>query len=406
MPFFTGQSVQTINSLQQVVQFHDELPYYDKNVAQLVKLLMKLKKRRSAAVEFNWAEDDLLTRTTLINGAFTSTLRPITYTVDDATIYRVDDVVINTRTFEQLIVTSVPSSTTVTVDNFGVTAATAGADNDKLLIASGGAKHGDTSRTVKLTQKTVKTNYLQEFKSPARTNKELAAVELYGIPEREYQRLKAADELLKDKCYQYYFGEPKKTATANDLNPRYVTGGIKYWLDQANGAAAVLGTSVGRVMDMNGAMTQAGFESWLRACRRFNQNNNMWLFAGPVFIEKIQQFGTIGHGVANSIPIERIVRNAETLGLNVRAYDIYGMTVTIVEEKFFEDASFAAGKAEDVAFCLDISYIEEMYGEGWDNVLSTNIQAPDSETFLDQYKALGGIQCRMGKTMGYAYNVA
>lgn len=404
MAFFTGQSVQTLNTLQQVVQFSDQLPYYDKNASQLVKLLMKLKKRRSANVEFNWAEDDLLTRTTTINGAFTSTLRPLTYTVLDGTIFRVDDMVLNTRTFEQFIVNA-QGATTVTLDNFGVTAATAGATLDKFLILSNSSKHGGLSRAIKMTGKTIKTNYLQEFKAPAQTNKELAAVELYGIPEREYQRLKAADELLKDKNYQYYFGEPKKTAVSNDVNPRYTTGGVKYWIDQANGAAAVLGTAVGRVMDMNGAMTQAGFESWLRACRRFSQSSNLWLFASGTFIEKIQQFGTIGHGVANSIPIERIVRNAETLGLNISAYDIYGMTVTIIEEKFFEDASFAAGKAEDIAFCLDLTMIEEMYGEGWDNVLSTNIQAPDSETFLDQYKALGGLQLRMGKQMGYAFNI-
>ena len=131
-----------------------------------------------------------------------------TFTVTDATVFRVNDLVENFTTKEVYRITSIASSTSITVARSLTSVAAANVtDGDYLIRFSPAARHGEAASEFATLQASAVANYVQHFKRLVRVNKENTGVQLVGGNRREKERAEKLVELFLDIDKQIMLGE-------------------------------------------------------------------------------------------------------------------------------------------------------------------------------------------------------
>lgn len=290
-----------------------------------------------------------------------------------ASIFTKGDVVKNTRTGEIYRVTSVNYGTnTITVTRAqGSVVATALVDNDWLTIIGTASEEGAGKLDANHTQLVPVTNFTQIFKTYVKVTKTLDASKTYPSMKpgeyRRFQRVKKAVEHAKLIERAYLFGDKKEISAGPDGEPLRYTGGI---LEQI--------ASVGNVQDeASSSLTDTEFRNFLRDYAfKYGSSEKLFL-CGNAILAYIESFAM---GKLQYTPDDR------TFGVQVRKYQSPFGILNIVRHPMLE------GEYSGTGIVLDVTTVKHRPLNGRDTALTTSVQNPGDDHFIDEYLTETGLQ--------------
>lgn len=352
-------------------------------------LVSRLGKESVYSYKHSWLEDVLNAVWSYLTSSVTTPTTKTTFKIGsggtDYALVRPYDVLRLTETGEQVLVTSVNTSTKKlkVTRRYGTTVPTAAAgtgssSNMNVLVVGSAFKEGSAVTDLQtVSTKTVERyNYTQIFRKSVELSKTLANTKLYGGSDRLYQRKKKGIELMKEFQNTFYWGERKEDTT----NSRHTMAGIYYFLANQDG----------QTLNANGALTEANLEQFLRSVFRYGSKSR-FLFAAPLITSAISQ---IAQGRVRLVPTDK------TFGIKIQQWDSPHGTINVVNDIVLEQ-EFAG-----YAFCLEMSTLRYLYLQNRDVKLNTNIQNPGDDKFTDEYIAEITMQIENCEKSGYLYGVS
>jgi hypothetical protein len=320
--------------------------------------------------EFKWFEDVYGGRYARTSEAETAGSTAIDVTGAGSSsgyIFTIGDVVRNSRTGENFLVTAIASATQITVTRaFGSTAAAAMNAGDGLFIVGNVNEENSGARNVNATRSTPQTNYTQIFKTSIAVSGTEEASTLYGGKDLPYQRAKKGTEHALDIERAFWFGQQKYDVTGTQGHPRRSTGGIDEFITGGNSY----------VQNQGGPLTAPDMNTFLREAFTYGNSTKM-LFAGGIVLQAINE---IARGQIQT------KTGDTTYGVRISEWQTPFGTVNIVHNPLFVE-EFAGS-----AYLLDMECFKYRYLAGRDTKLETNIQANDVDGEVDQYISEVGLQ--------------
>jgi len=160
-------------------------------------------KRAALSTVHEWVEDSLLSNTATIDQTvFTPDPESApAILLDDASAFRVGDLVRPGRTSEVMLVTTVDTGTNtiVVTRGYGGTAPATLADNMELTILGNAALEGDGAPEARFTDRVRRSNFTQIFTASVDVSGSMQAARSYGIDDEvDYQKQERMRELLRD----------------------------------------------------------------------------------------------------------------------------------------------------------------------------------------------------------------
>jgi hypothetical protein len=209
------------------IDMSDKILWYAPEATPFLTLTGKIKgKRKAFNYKYEWLEKDQKPRALIVDAAQTETDTSVEVDAGNKVVAR--DVLLNTRTREVLLVSSVSSNTLTVVRGIGG-AGVAMNDGDTLLLIGSSYADGAASGTPVSITEFSKYNYTQIFRTPfAFTGRDLET-ELFGGNDKMTETKWQAIEHKRSIEYAFYFGKRALIAAAGGVHQATFTGG----LDQA-----------------------------------------------------------------------------------------------------------------------------------------------------------------------------
>jgi len=319
--------------------------------------------------EFKWFEDVYGGRYARVTNAETSGSTTIEVNGAGSSsgyIFTVGDVVRNSRTNENFLVTAVAAAALTVTRGYGSVAAAAMIAGDGLFIIGNVNEENSGARNVNATRSTPQTNYTQIFKTTIAVSNTEKAANLYGGKDLPYQRAKKGTEHALDIERAFWFGQAKYDVTGTQAHPRRSTGGIDEFITG--------GSSY--VQNQGGPLTAPDMNTFLREGFTYGNSTKM-LFAGGIVLQAINE---IARG-------QILTKTGDTTyGVRISEWQTPFGIVNIVHNPLFVEE--LAGQA----YLLDMECFRYRFMEGRDTQLQTNIQAPDVDGEVDQYISEVGLE--------------
>lgn len=320
--------------------------------------------------EFKWFEDvygGRYARTTNAEVAEATTTLEVTGAGTTSTyIFTVGDVVRNSRTSENFLVTAVAAGALTVTRGFGSVAAAAMNAGDGLFIIGNVNEENAGARNVNATRSTPQTNYTQIFKTSIAVSNTEKAANLYGGKDLPYQRAKKGTEHALDIERAFWFGQKNYDVTGTQAHPRRSTGGVDEFITSGNSY----------VQNQGGPLTAPDMNTFLREGFTFGNSTKM-LFAGGIVLQAINE---IARG-------QILTKTGDTTyGVRISEWQTPFGIVNIVHNPLFVEE--LAGQA----YLMDMECFRYRFMEGRDTQLQTNIQAPDVDGEIDQYISEVGLE--------------
>jgi len=317
--------------------------------------------------EFKWFEDvygGRYARAATAQAASAGTCVVTGAGSSSAYIFTINDVVRNSRTGENYLVTAIAGANTITITNsYGDTAAATIAAGDGLFIIGNVNSENSGARNVNTTRSTSCSNYTQIFKTSISVSGTEKAAGLYGGKDLPYQRAKKGTEHALDIERAFWFGQ-KLSETSTYA--RRATGGVDEFITS--------GSSY--VQNQGGPLTAPDLNTFLREGFTYG-NTTKVLFAGGLVLQAI-----------NEIARGQIVTKTgdTTYGVKISEWQTAFGTINIVHNPLFVE-DFAG-----CAYLLDMECFRYRYMDGRDTKLELNIQANDVDGEIDQYITEAGLE--------------
>ena len=291
--------------------------------------------------------------------------------VDDGGIVGKYSLVYVPRTGEIMRVSSVSSSTlTVTRGEAGTTAA-ALLDNDELVMQNSAYAENAVSGDIAFKNTTFDYNYTQISREKYGNSRTEQGTKKYGI-DNSYDKKKkmALIKLLRENNVNMWLGG----CDIDSSNKFRTTGGVLSFIDSAN------------VYDVNGALTQAEFEYWMRKYALAYNNTKKTLFAGSRLIEAITSWAS-----------DKVVYNTNAavakFGLSVKTYSTAWGDLDIVYEPCFDDISSLNG----YGVAVDLNLIKFVYFNNGVLKAFDDIQENDRDGRQGEWLMEWGVQVNVPK---------
>jgi len=287
-----------------------------------------------------------------------------------AYIFTVGDVIKNARTNENMLVATVPTSATITIDadgrGFGTTAEVALVDGDGLYIIGNVSEENAGARNVNTTRSSSESNYTQIFKTSIAVSGTEKEADLYGPNDLPYFRAKKGTEHALDIERAIWWGEKKYDVTGTQSHPRRATGGVLEFI-QSGGSY---------VQNQGGVLTAPDFNTFLREGFTYGSDSKV-LFAGGVVLQAINE---MARGQITMKPL------AKSYGMQISEYvTAFGKINIIHNPLFVEDYA-------GYAVLADLDCFKYRFMNNRDTKLFTNVQANDIDGEIDQYVTEAGLQ--------------
>lgn len=317
--------------------------------------------------EFKWFEDVYGGRYARVATTAAAAVTSIDVTgagSSSAYIFTVGDVVRNSRTGENFLVTAITDTDTIAVtESYGATPAAGVQAGDGLFIVGNVNPENGSARNVNTTRSTAQSNYTQIFKTSIAVSGTEKAANLYGGKDLPYQRAKKGTEHALDIERAFWFGQ-KGSDTSTHI--RRATGGIDEFITGGNSY----------VQNQGGPLTAPDMNTFLREGFTYGNSTKM-LFAGGLVLQAINEMarGQLHTKVGDT-----------TYGVRISEWQTAFGIVNIVHNPLFVE-DFAG-----YAYLLDMEEFRYRYMEGRDTKLQTNIQAPDVDGEIDQYISEVGLE--------------
>lgn len=320
--------------------------------------------------EFKWFEDQYGGRYARAAATYTAAATSIDVTgagTSSAHIFTVGDVVKNSRTGENVLVTAITDTDTIAVSRaFGTTAAAVGNASDGLFIVGNVNEENSGARNVNTTRSTSNSNFTQIFKTTIAVSNTEKKANLYGGPDLPYQRAKKGTEHALDIEKAFWLSEKKSDTSGTMGHPRRATGGILEYIDAGNSY----------IQNQGGPLTAPDMNTFLREGFTYG-NSTKVLFAGGLVLQAVNE---IARGQVQT------KTGDSTYGVKISEWQTAFGTVNIVHNPLFVE-DYAG-----YAFLLDMESFRYRHMDGRDTTLQTNVQAPDVDGQIDQYITEAGLE--------------
>lgn len=371
------RSTGNILAARRVVDIAKKIDVLEPDSAPLLTLTKKMDKKAAINPKINWLEEESLTKYDTVDYSTNYTSGATEVRVDNVTRFRAGDVIKDVTTGEQLLVTAMAGTDSLTVLRaWGTTSATTISDGEYLAIIGNANEEFATKRVAKISDQTEKTNYLQIFRTPFGISRTAENSEMYGGGDLAHQRMNQLMEHEKEMERAFWFGEPKEYTSGT--HPRRATGGVDYWVS-TNASSAT------------GTLTESEFEDFLRTGFRYGSKTK-WLFAAPLVIQAINSWAK------DNI---QILPKEKTFGISLAQWlTPFGMVNLVLNNLFTENTTFAG-----YAYLLDPEQLTYRFLQNSDTKLKTNIQANDADGQEDEYITEAGLQFTQEKKASLLYNV-
>ena len=385
MAVVSGQrQTSNVASSQRVIDLHKEIMLLEPNATPITTVLNQIYNggRRVACRDkkFSWHNDELEARFDAINDATPPVAAGTTWTVDDGTVFAVDDLVKVPRTGEVALVTEISTNDLTVVRGVGDTTAADLVDNDPLYIIGTAASQGSRSQTARSQNPTKVDNYTQIFKTSVNASGTWLSSSNESSPhDWNHQLKKAGIEHRKDIELAMLFGSPadNESGVGGD---RSTTGGLLHFLTSNN-------------KDAGGTLTEAEIEEWIRTLTRYGSDRKT-VFASPLVISVLSQFA--------QGKLQTFV-GAESFGVRVMEWISPHGVLKLVKHNLLEGAVYG-GYAVAVDFDRQNIAYRYLNGDGpggsRDTKLLTDRQESDRDGKLDELLTECGLQAGLPKTGG------
>ena len=354
---------------------------------------INLSKRTVKNTKFEWIEDELLENKTTVSVDYVAGTAGSSMTIDvaDASIFSVEDVIMNMTTKEQMLVSSVDvSANQLTViagwsDAGTVAAGTAGDTITRLGSAfDEGSEAGDSRSR----QKELKYNYVQFFRTPFDYTVREGKISQWGENDPIYQRgIKGVEHLMEIER-QFIFGKKYKAINSTTGYEVSSTGGILEFIDNdSNSVKRDLG---------NVAITKDLFNVFLRDAFTYTKTKEKYLLCSGTLLQAINDFYE-----------GKIVFNDKLTSININAQYIETADgrVNLIRHPLLADTAFGASGTEgNFGLMLEMPEISYVVFDNEDTALESVSLSNNKKVVKEEYTTTAGVEVRLPKLHSYIYN--
>lgn len=388
-----GQDNETAKRL--VIEIEDVIQKYGPNIMPLTWISRESAKKAVKNQEFNVLEDEPLPRLDRVNYGSGYNTTDTGIVVDNGTYFRKMDVVKNTRTKEEYLVTSISTNTLTVVRAYGTTAGTAILDNDELRIVGNALDESHAAVDARATQVASRTNYCQFFSRTVDLTEIRSNTEDYGQDEEDRLIENGRYEFLVDIESAFLFGEPLKEIEGSSPldaavdHSRYKTGGAFYWIDSAASS---------NVLDAGGILTQKEFWDWADLMFK---NSPVDTTDGEKTL--LLFHGTKGMSILNQWAMTPIQTTPEItrFGMKLKEYQTPSGRFLLRNHYLLEGDEY-----DDYMLALNPEFIGYRFLNNMDMKFKPNIQDPDSHLVKHEFYGVIGFYLTLPKVHGYIKNAS
>jgi hypothetical protein len=370
-----ARSTYNINSSRVVVDMSQKIYELDPDTAPLLTLTGNIGKSPTHNPKFEWMEDDFAPVWDAVNNAAGITSSDTTIEVDNWAYFEAGQLVKVPRTGEVMRVTEATASPITVVRGIGSSSAAALVDNEPLLILGDSNEEGASSRDAKTIQVTNEYNYTQIFRTTVEATETNQATELYGGPDRAYQRKKKGIEHTLKMERQFWFGERSMITTGT--HPRRTTGGVLEYISD-------------NFYDAGGMLTESEWENFLDTA--FTKGSKIkWGFMSGSVISIINLWAK---GRMEVMPKDK------TYGLSVVKYTSPHGELNMIRNRLFTGATYGG-------YCVVLDFEDKAVQQRVlrDTKFKTNIQDNDADSWKDEYITEAGLEVKLADRHAVLYNI-
>jgi hypothetical protein len=371
MPPIVGvRGTENIAPEQKYIEMSDKIKMLVPDATPFTTFLQALSKSKTGWPEFKALEDDVLPRFDAVVGAGGTA---VTFNVATGTKFRPADIIIATRTGEQMRVESVAGNA-LTVTRGGTPVALI--DTDEILIAGSAQPEGDLSRIPVSANPVPWTNNTQILRRSWELTGTAYASENETDPhDWDYQAAKIGIEHKRDIERTLLYGVPSKV-TASNGQPMRTSGGLFFWIKTNQ-------------MDAGGGFSEDEFNVWSRNLFRYGAKRKV-LMGSP-----------LATSVLNTFPQSkvRISQSEKKYGINVTTFVSPFGELGLVTNWEMEGAKYGGVLVAYDQANLKYRYLQNSK-DNRDSHVRTNIQAPDADTRRDEWLTEMGLEVNLEKTAG------
>jgi len=371
-----------VDTDRRVIDVSKEISYLVPEATPFISLLMRARKVPVSSTEFIWYDQGAPTWYTQINDAANYISTDTAIVVDDASFFRVKDIIKDTTTGEIMYVSALDTATnTLTVtrgygyDSGTGTGTQAGAitDNDYILRLSNAMEENSSSPASYATQPTKFFNFVQTIRTPfdSSMDNEVEGKTAGTSPRVRLRRQKTLEHRI-DIEKTALWGERYEDLTNN----RKMTGGVEQFIN----------TNGYDVASTNGGiLTEAELEKITEMAFKYKS---------PTGGSKLMLTSFRVAGIINQFAAGRIETTSgeETYGLKLKKLQTFNGDLILAPTRLFEH------DYTNTAMILDMENIEYRPFGGTDTKLKTNIQDNDVDGWKDEYMTKFGIRVRNEET--------
>lgn len=278
---------QAVVETRLVRQVHDEIGMLEPNVAPLITLLMRLKKRVPVkSPRWEWFEDDYVARWGT-NGGAAANNNPgsTTVTVVDGTVFVAGDLFVVPKTVdvatapEMVRVVSIAGNALTVIRDVGGAGIDTIPANAPLRIVGNAFEEGAPLPNSKTTAPVPKITYTQIFRTTCEFSKTAIASQVYGAPSgdrpREHKKKLAEHKQLLNAAL--LFGRASESMAGGPTGKPIRT---------TMGLLSAIQTNI---TDATGTLTKKVFEGFSRQAFRYGPNTKL-LLAAPMIKSAINEW--------------------------------------------------------------------------------------------------------------------
>jgi hypothetical protein len=361
--------------------------------AVLFSLMSMLATEPADNSEFNWWEQDPVSRVVLSSAA-TANTTGTTLGFDDgaagsvSALLNAGTILWNARTNEYVQVVADATNTAAVVVVRGACGTTAANidDNDTWTVVTSALSDGTQSIRAQYEAPGLVKNYIQHFgraiSMTRRFKGEVVRQDNNG-PLRE-ARITQLENIGVDIELAFLFGQPSVRTENGDLI--YTTGGVKAAVDAAGISSNIL----------NGAgstgVTLDAFNTWTESVLRYGSDGKL-LLCGPGVYTAISKWANTNSGGYRTESTNRV------FGMNIVSIQTPSGEIGLVHHPLFKHYP----TLNNWGVVVDLENIVQKIYNPLD--LEQNVQTPGAFQYKEQFTADLGLKVKAAQTHGYVYNL-
>lgn len=369
-PIIGTRGTENLAPEQKYIEMSDRIKMLVPDETPFTTFLQQLSKMKTGWPEYKSLEDDVLPRFDAVVGAGGVAA---TFNVATGTKFRPADIIIATRTGEQMRVETVVGNAVTTTR---ATAPVALVDADEILIAGSAQPEGDLSRIPLSVNPSPVQNYTQILRRSWELTGTAYSSENETDPhDWDFQAAKVGIEHKRDIERTLLYGTPTKV-TASNGQPMRTTGGLFYFIKTNQ-------------MDAGGGFSETEFNTWSRTLFKYGAKRKV-LMGSP-----------LATSVLNTFPMSkvRISQTEKKYGINVTTFVSPFGELGLVTNWEMEGAKYGGVLVAYDQANLKYRFLRNSK-DNRDSHVRTNIQPPDADTRRDEWLTEMGLQVDLEKTGG------